>query len=344
MNTRGLTELVILNVGLAAGVLSPELFTLLVIMAIVTTVMTGPLLRVIYPTSMLDREIRLAEGEPLGHHVTFRVYVPIAEDLSPEQVGGTVTVATGIAGAGSELVMARLVPLDSRLEIGTGLGSELAAMASTVDELHELAARAEERGVRPVVRSQFTDDPHEELLRQATSLEADVVLLVTPPDGVPGGGWEAVVSALSAGSSDVGEIAWPDDAPTSIESVVLLYGDDPDDAAAAELAARIARSEQLPLEIVGPHVDGEPVPAALVALEAALAGLGMATQSRPADLQVSRDGRGSVLTLRGAGTEPIAVEEQVGPSITVWARSQPDAETSAMRVARIGRPSGDQCG
>ncbi|MEE1931075.1 cation:proton antiporter [Streptomyces sp. TRM 70351] len=44
MNTRGLTELVILNVGLGLGLLSTELFTALVMMALVTTAMTAPLL------------------------------------------------------------------------------------------------------------------------------------------------------------------------------------------------------------------------------------------------------------------------------------------------------------
>jgi Kef-type K+ transport system membrane component KefB len=44
MNTRGLMELIVLNMGLELGVLSPKLFTMLVVMAIVTTMMTGPLL------------------------------------------------------------------------------------------------------------------------------------------------------------------------------------------------------------------------------------------------------------------------------------------------------------
>ncbi|MFJ7326470.1 cation:proton antiporter [Streptomyces cyaneofuscatus] len=44
MNARGLTELVILNVGLSLGVISDQVFTAMVIMAIVTTLMTGPLL------------------------------------------------------------------------------------------------------------------------------------------------------------------------------------------------------------------------------------------------------------------------------------------------------------
>ena len=44
VNTRGLTELVILLVGLELGLLSTELFTLMVLMALATTAMTGPLL------------------------------------------------------------------------------------------------------------------------------------------------------------------------------------------------------------------------------------------------------------------------------------------------------------
>jgi Kef-type K+ transport system membrane component KefB len=44
MNTRGLMELVILNVGLDIGVLSPPLFAMMVLMALVTTALTAPLL------------------------------------------------------------------------------------------------------------------------------------------------------------------------------------------------------------------------------------------------------------------------------------------------------------
>lgn len=44
MNTRGLMELIVLNIGYDLGILSPRIFTMLVIMAVVTTLMTGPLL------------------------------------------------------------------------------------------------------------------------------------------------------------------------------------------------------------------------------------------------------------------------------------------------------------
>ncbi|MEO5937292.1 MAG: cation:proton antiporter [Terriglobales bacterium] len=49
MNTRGLMELVILNIGLELGILSPSLFSMMVIMALVTTYMTVPVLNWVMP-------------------------------------------------------------------------------------------------------------------------------------------------------------------------------------------------------------------------------------------------------------------------------------------------------
>ena len=53
MNTRGLTELVVLNIGRDLGVLDGPLFTLLVVMAVVTTVATSPLLDIVKPDPWL---------------------------------------------------------------------------------------------------------------------------------------------------------------------------------------------------------------------------------------------------------------------------------------------------
>jgi len=50
MNTRGLVELIVLNIGLDLGVLTPRLFTMLVIMALVTTMMTSPMLTALLRT------------------------------------------------------------------------------------------------------------------------------------------------------------------------------------------------------------------------------------------------------------------------------------------------------
>jgi Kef-type K+ transport system membrane component KefB len=48
-------ELIVLNVGLDLGVISPTLFTMLVIMAIVTTMATTPVLRVVMPEAVRRR-------------------------------------------------------------------------------------------------------------------------------------------------------------------------------------------------------------------------------------------------------------------------------------------------
>lgn len=54
MNTRGLTELIILGVGLNLGVLDETLFTEMVLMALITTAMTGPLLPSLFPRVRMD--------------------------------------------------------------------------------------------------------------------------------------------------------------------------------------------------------------------------------------------------------------------------------------------------
>ncbi|MFD0890866.1 cation:proton antiporter, partial [Streptosporangium algeriense] len=66
LNTRGLTEIVILSVGLQKGVLDEELYSLMVVMALLTTAMTGPLLRRIYPGRRVARDIAQAERAALG--------------------------------------------------------------------------------------------------------------------------------------------------------------------------------------------------------------------------------------------------------------------------------------
>jgi Kef-type K+ transport system membrane component KefB len=48
MNSRGLMELIIINIGLQKGIIGPTLFSMMVLMAIVTTMMAGPLFEAVY--------------------------------------------------------------------------------------------------------------------------------------------------------------------------------------------------------------------------------------------------------------------------------------------------------
>jgi Kef-type K+ transport system membrane component KefB len=61
MNTRGLMELVILNIGLDIKIISPALFSMMVIMALVTTFMTTPVLNLVCPKEYLE-----GAGDKLG--------------------------------------------------------------------------------------------------------------------------------------------------------------------------------------------------------------------------------------------------------------------------------------
>jgi Kef-type K+ transport system membrane component KefB len=68
MNTRGLMELIVLNIGYDLGVLSPEIFAMLVIMALFTTIMTGPCL------NLINRIYKSkAEEFPLKEASTFKI-------------------------------------------------------------------------------------------------------------------------------------------------------------------------------------------------------------------------------------------------------------------------------
>src|SRR6185436_17413301 len=63
MNTRGLMELIVLNIGLDLKVISPTLFAMLVLMAVVTTFATTPLLDAL-TRSAPQREALLSESGP----------------------------------------------------------------------------------------------------------------------------------------------------------------------------------------------------------------------------------------------------------------------------------------
>ena len=66
MNTRGLMELIVLNIGLDLKVISPTLFAMMVIMALVTTMTTAPLLHFLLPKKNSDDDTTSAESEPVA--------------------------------------------------------------------------------------------------------------------------------------------------------------------------------------------------------------------------------------------------------------------------------------
>lgn len=235
MNTRGLTELVILNVGREAGVLDEELFTILVIMAVVTTIMTEPILRVIYPDRLVAREIAHAERAALGASADFRVVVIVPVE------GGEAVVDTARAlvdrPGRNQLILVRFDPAVRRVEIGAGLGASLDGMASSFESLRALEARAGADGADVVVQSRASDDLAGDAAAFASSTDADVVVLGRSDEGLLDellSEVQGVVVWSAAGTTD----SWTSPLDRSPVTVFVTASDDA--AAALEQAVRIA--------------------------------------------------------------------------------------------------------
>ncbi|MDR7131315.1 Kef-type K+ transport system membrane component KefB [Algoriphagus sp. 4150] len=74
MNTRGLMELVVLNIGYDLGVLTPEIFAMMVIMALVTTFMTGPALDLfnwVFKSKGAEIPLEISQGNKFRMLVSF---------------------------------------------------------------------------------------------------------------------------------------------------------------------------------------------------------------------------------------------------------------------------------
>ena len=102
MNTRGLMELVVLNIGYDLGVLSTEIFTMMVIMALVTTFMTGPALDFI---NFIFKDKKTIIPEEIGNKSKYKILfsfetpekgktlLRIANSLTKKQPDNTIVTA-----------------------------------------------------------------------------------------------------------------------------------------------------------------------------------------------------------------------------------------------------------
>jgi nucleotide-binding universal stress UspA family protein len=96
MNTRGLMELVILNVGRDLGVITPAVFAMMVLMALVTTFMTTPLLQIVMPKRLY--QAALAAGTRVKAR-GFSVLIPVAH---PRSGGPLLQLSATLVDPGAE--------------------------------------------------------------------------------------------------------------------------------------------------------------------------------------------------------------------------------------------------
>jgi Kef-type K+ transport system membrane component KefB/nucleotide-binding universal stress UspA family protein len=169
MNTRGLMELIVLNIGLDLGVISPQLFTMMVLMALVTTFMTTPLLRWFYPAEEQARD---------------RLSAVASLDVGPAPYSVLMCVSHGQAGPGMASLARALVGSErSRLHALHLVPPERVSLRPEAERsapegaLAPLLGRAEKLGlaVRPL--SFVSAEPAADIIRTAQARHADLVLL-----------------------------------------------------------------------------------------------------------------------------------------------------------------------
>lgn len=99
MNTRGLMELVVLNIGYDLGILSPEVFSMMVIMALVTTFMTGPVLDLI---ARIFKQKTSVISEKINHLRKFKIIMSFG---NPEMGKSLLRLANGLVRKQKENTM-----------------------------------------------------------------------------------------------------------------------------------------------------------------------------------------------------------------------------------------------
>lgn len=270
MNTRGLMELVVLNIGLDLGVISPTLFTMMVLMALLTTFITSPLLQLIYPHEQKTRELagnsfdpassgQLSTANPAKSAASPDVVLPRVDAQANVRPGFVVLMCVAFERSGPALVALasalvgrvssastprnrlyalRLIPPSDRL-------SDYVQPSQPQPEqvLAPLLARAAELGasVRPLAF--VSPQPGRDICNVAEVKGADLVLLGWHKPILSGnvlGG--TVREVLSSAPMDVGVLI--DRGLGAIRRVLVLYHGTADDLAAVRIARRLGNAPQ----------------------------------------------------------------------------------------------------
>jgi K+:H+ antiporter len=262
MNTRGLTELIVLNIGLDLGLISQTLFTMLVVMALVTTFMAGPALRLLDPKGELssppEEEFRRARLEaPMPATLVPRRSIVVAPQ-DDRSIDALLALAQPLAQSqpARELILARLMP---PADLATGLGSEDRALERETVELNQRREVLMEHGLESRAVAFTSPDPGADLVRLSTEQEVDLVILngrrPLLGEGVPRGD---VGTVLDRAPCDVAVLVEREGVPTidADHPVFVPFGGAEHDWAALELAAWIASVRQAPLKLLGASHNG----------------------------------------------------------------------------------------
>ncbi len=256
MNARGITEIVILTIGSTLGVISPALFTMMVLMALITTFMTTPLLTILYPRDQIEQDMAgdaTREMMALGSRER-RVMVGVTDPLTARPLLELAKVLRGIDDTPATIILASVVRPPGYEQVRANLSAmdDAAALAATA--LGAVRDRLEDEGLEVEVETAVGHDPATELVRLVERRGAGMILIGShqaylgfrPLGGIAG-------EILEEASCDVAVLVG---AGTHRElgpgPLGVWYRGEPADFAALDLAASLARGLQRPVRVISP--------------------------------------------------------------------------------------------
>ncbi len=249
MNTRGLMELVVLNLGLDLGVISPLLFTILVLMALFTTFLTTPLIQLIYPPSELAKELlESAERPAAAAQPREGICLLLAVSYTSAASGMLVLAAalTQRAAAASRVYALKLVPPTERTSTLVGDGQTDPGSDSAFGPMLSLAQKRQLH-LRPV--SFVSSQPARDICNVAEVKGADLLLL----------GWHRPLLSSAALGGTVNEVlvqahcdvaVLVDRGLAELRRVLVPYHGTPDDIAALALAHRLSQQSSVAVTVL----------------------------------------------------------------------------------------------
>jgi Kef-type K+ transport system membrane component KefB/nucleotide-binding universal stress UspA family protein len=263
MNARGITEIVILTIGRSPGVISPALFTMMVLMALITTFMTTPLLTLLYPRDMIDSDLTGDATREMMALVTRdrRVMVGVTDPVTAQPLLELAKRLRGLDESPATIILASVVRPPGYEQVRANLSAMDDAAAVAEEELGVVQARLEAEGIETEVVTAVGPDPSLELIRLVERRGAGMLLLGShqaylgyrPLGGIAG-------ELLDKASCDVAVLVGSGThRRVGSGPVGVWYRGEPADFAALDLAASLARGYGRPLRVVSPVAVELPV-------------------------------------------------------------------------------------
>ncbi|MGA2926865.1 MAG: cation:proton antiporter [Solirubrobacteraceae bacterium] len=352
MNTRGLTELIVLNLALTAGAISNTLFAALVLMALVTTLMAGPLLRLLDPRNEFGANVEDEFAAATQAQTVRGLAVPERSILVAPQTDAALEqlIALGEPLARSqpphELIIARLVQPPRGAGVVGALQHENLELERASRAINEARVRLTGDGVLARGVALTSSNVGSDLVHIIErSGEVDLVLIEGRRrmigDAVPLG---EVSVLLEKAACDVAVLVARDGSPIELgpdAPVLVPFGGAEHDWAALELGSWLAATSGAPLKLLGAagQTDDRKSVTRMLADAGLLAQQATGIATEPLVVDSGREG--IVAAAGGAGLLVVGLSERwrregLGPTRSEIANAAPAPVLFVRRGTRPG--------